>query len=140
MSFEIPTFLWVHIEENLILMGLLLPTRLSLVSVISHLLFFYLNVSCAHKHFFIWIQICNIWTINCLTLRITPVVDGISWSWSHGSWTTHAISVYHCSNPFHGKVYLIQHYVIKFVCDLRQVGSFPRVLRFSSTIKLTAKI
>jgi hypothetical protein len=26
------------------------------------------------------------------------------------------------SNPVHGKVYSIQHYVIKFVCDLRQVG------------------
>jgi hypothetical protein len=26
------------------------------------------------------------------------------------------------SNPVHGKVYSIQHYVIKFVCDLRQVS------------------
>ena len=26
------------------------------------------------------------------------------------------------SNPVHGDVYLIQHYVIKFVSDLRQVG------------------
>ena len=25
------------------------------------------------------------------------------------------------SNPVHGKVYLIQHYVLKFVSDLRQV-------------------
>jgi hypothetical protein len=28
------------------------------------------------------------------------------------------------SNPIHGEVYLIQHYVIKFVSDLRQVDSF----------------
>ena len=28
------------------------------------------------------------------------------------------------SNPFHGKMYSIQHYVIKFVSDLRQVGGF----------------
>jgi hypothetical protein len=28
------------------------------------------------------------------------------------------------SNPIHGKVYSIQHYVIKFVSDLRQVGGF----------------
>jgi hypothetical protein len=28
------------------------------------------------------------------------------------------------SNPAHGEVYLIQHYVIKFVSDLRQVGGF----------------
>ena len=28
------------------------------------------------------------------------------------------------SNPAHGEVYSIQHYVIKFVSDLRQVGGF----------------
>ena len=28
------------------------------------------------------------------------------------------------SNPVHGELYSIQHYVIKFVNDLRQVGSF----------------
>ena len=28
------------------------------------------------------------------------------------------------SNPVHGEVYLIQHYVIKFVSDMRQVGEF----------------
>jgi hypothetical protein len=28
------------------------------------------------------------------------------------------------SNPIHGEVYLIQHYVIKFVGDLRHVGGF----------------
>jgi hypothetical protein len=33
-------------------------------------------------------------------------------------------------NPIHGELYSIQHYVIKFVSDLRQVGSFLRVLRF----------
>ena len=36
------------------------------------------------------------------------------------------------SNPVHGEVYLIQHYVIKFVSDLRQVGGFFSV---SSTNK-----
>ena len=40
-----------------------------------------------------------------------------------------------------GEVYLIQHYVIKFVSDLRQVGGFLRVLRFSPPLsKLTATI
>ena len=38
------------------------------------------------------------------------------------------------SNPAHGEVYLIQHYVKKFVSDLRQVGSFRRVLRFPPQI------
>jgi hypothetical protein len=31
------------------------------------------------------------------------------------------------SNPVHGEVYSIQHYVIKFVGDLRQVGGFLRI-------------
>jgi hypothetical protein len=34
-------------------------------------------------------------------------------------------------------VYSIQHYVIKFVSDLRQVNDFLRVLQFSPLIKLT---
>ena len=34
----------------------------------------------------------------------------------------------------------VQHYVIKFVIDLRQVGGFLRVLRFPLPIKLTATI
>jgi hypothetical protein len=44
------------------------------------------------------------------------------------------------SNPVHGEVYSIQHYVIKFISDLRQVGDFLWVLRFPPTIKLTATI
>jgi hypothetical protein len=39
-----------------------------------------------------------------------------------------------------GEVYLAQHYVIKFVDDLRQVGGFLRVLQFQLPIKLTATI
>jgi hypothetical protein len=31
------------------------------------------------------------------------------------------------SNTAHGEMYSIQHYVIRFVSDLRQVGSFLRV-------------
>ena len=34
----------------------------------------------------------------------------------------------------------IQHYVIKFDNDLRQVGGFRRVLRFPPPIKLTSTI
>ena len=40
------------------------------------------------------------------------------------------------SNPVHGEVYSIQHYVIKFVSDLQQVSGFLRVLRFPPLIKL----
>jgi hypothetical protein len=42
------------------------------------------------------------------------------------------------SNPAHGEVYLKQHYVIKFVSGLRQVGGFLRVLWFPPPINLTA--
>ena len=38
-------------------------------------------------------------------------------------------------NPTHGKVYSIQHYVIKFVSDLQQVCGFLWVLRFPPTNK-----
>ena len=34
----------------------------------------------------------------------------------------------------------VQHYVIKFVSDLRQVGGFLCVLRFPPPIKMTATI
>jgi hypothetical protein len=44
------------------------------------------------------------------------------------------------SNLDQSEVYLIQHYVIKFVSDLRQVGGFLRVLRFPPPMKLTATI
>ena len=44
------------------------------------------------------------------------------------------------SNPAHDEVYSIQHYVIKFVSDSRQVGGFLLVFRFPPIIKLTAMI
>jgi hypothetical protein len=52
--------------------------------------------------------------------------------------------VYCNANPFifsglSGCTWGVQHYVIKFVSDLRQVGGFPWVLRFSP-IKMTATI
>ena len=39
-------------------------------------------------------------------------------------------------NPAHGEAYSIQHYVIKFVSDLRQVSGFLQVLLVSSTNKI----
>jgi len=45
-------------------------------------------------------------------------------------------SVHFESQPERG----VQHYVIKFVSDLRHVDGFVRVLRFSAPIKLTATI
>jgi hypothetical protein len=37
-------------------------------------------------------------------------------------------------NPTDVEVYLIQHYVIKFVSDLQQVGGFLRVLENSDYV------
>ena len=50
--------------------------------------------------------------------------------------TTNAVSL----NPAHGEVYSIQHYVIKFVSDLRQFGRLSSGTPVSATIKLTATI
>ena len=61
-----------------------------------------------------------------------------------GFTTNCASSAYHhpcCQfEPVHGQVYSIQHFVIKFVSDLRQVGGFFRLLWFPPPIKLTATI
>jgi hypothetical protein len=38
------------------------------------------------------------------------------------------------SNPTHGEVYSIQHYVTKFVSDLRQVSDFLRFLWFPRSV------
>ena len=80
-----------------------------------------------------------------ITCRIKKNFDSLwpikrlSWLWLYGSWIYNY--VYLCnqclsplklwvSNPTHGEVYWIQHYVIKFVSDLPQVGGFLWVLRF----------
>jgi hypothetical protein len=53
------------------------------------------------------------------------------------SWTTYAVSAYHnwCCEFESRSGRGAQHYVIKFVSDLRQIGGF---LRFPPPIKLTA--
>ena len=76
-------------------------------------------------------------------------------SWFKQKWTLYVIKQYNyfrilninptttnivSSNPVHGEMYSIQHYVIKFVSDLRQVGGFLRVLLFPPPTKLTASI
>jgi hypothetical protein len=50
--------------------------------------------------------------------------------------TTNAVS----SNSAHVTVYSIQHYVIKFVSDLRQIIGFFQVFQFPPPTKLTAMI
>jgi len=55
-----------------------------------------------------------------------------------GFTTIYAISAYHhwCCEFESRSGQGVQHYVIKSVSDLRQVGVFLRVLRFPSPIKL----
>jgi len=59
-----------------------------------------------------------------------------------GFTTTYAISAYHnwCCEFESRSGRGVQHYVIKFVSDLRQVGGFLRVVLFPPPIKLTATI
>ena len=55
-----------------------------------------------------------------------------------GFTTTYAISAYHHCEFESRSGRGVQHYVIKFVSDLRQVGGFLQVFRFPPPIKLTA--
>ena len=45
--------------------------------------------------------------------------------------TTKGVSL----NPIYGEMYSLQHYVIKFISDLRQIDGSLRVLRFHPSIK-----
>jgi hypothetical protein len=40
------------------------------------------------------------------------------------------------SNPVHGEVYSIQHYVTQYISDFRQVGSFRLVLQLPPPISM----
>ena len=64
---------------------------------------------------------------------------GSSWSWSNGSWIyNYLCNQWRCEFEYRSyEVYSIQHYVIKFVSDMRQVGGFLQVLQFPPPIKWT---
>ena len=47
------------------------------------------------------------------------------------------VTLLYCDDDFQYHEQGVQHYVIKFVSYLRQVGDFLRVLQFPSPIKLT---
>ena len=75
------------------------------------------------------------------------IVVIVSWSKCFGSlfiyWTIQYKTCFlrlFSLNPVHGEVCSIQHYVIKFVSDLRQAWDLLRVLQLPPSIKLTAKI
>ena len=71
----------------------------------------------------------NFWFVDILLLKeMKVIITIIEVNWSYSFW----------SNS--GEVYSMQHYVIKFVNHLRQVGGFRLVFRFPPPIKLTATI
>jgi hypothetical protein len=55
-------------------------------------------------------------------------------------WNHKLTKVASSNHPAHAEVYSIQHYVIKIVNDLRQVVDFLWVLKFPTSITLTATI
>jgi hypothetical protein len=56
---------------------------------------------------------------------------GLNWHWVFGvDWFHYIFTKIMSSNPVYGEVYSIQHYVIKFVSDLRQVGGFYTQCQF----------
>ena len=73
----------------------------------------------------IFILKCPVSIPQKLTPAISEIFDNSSWSNQY------------CSNLAHGELYSIQHYVIKLVSDLWQVGGFLQVLQFPPPIKLT---
>ena len=64
------------------------------------------------------------------------IVVGFTTAYATVPFTTEVVN----SNPVHHAEYSIQHNVIKFVSDLRQVGGFLLVIRFSPPMKLAAMI
>ena len=98
-------------------------------------------------HFIIWISSDYGLSLSQLEQIIIDFVycrEGPSWSWSYGSWIYNYLCnqcLYHWCCVFESRsVRGVQHYMIKFVNDLRQVVGFLRVIRFPSPIKLTATI
>jgi len=69
-------------------------------------------------------KVCSIYTQLTVVAIVDMIVVDLQLPVQSVPITTKAVSL----NPVHSEMYSIQHYVIKFVCDLRQVGDFLRVL------------
>ena len=95
---------------------------------------------------FFFVAFFSLFVFFCVLYWMLPMYQWIFHSGRDrmvvGFTTTYAISAYHhwCCE-FEPRLRRgVQHYVIRFVSDLRQVGGFLRVLRFPLPIKLTARI
>ena len=64
------------------------------------------------------------------------IVVVIAWKLDIPEQSVHITTNVVSSKTPHCEVYSIQHYVIKFISDLRQVGDFLEVLRLPPPIKL----
>ena len=84
------------------------------------------NVTCSHQDTVEKLLTLRKTTISHILLKVTW--QNVSNVWS-SVWLSRS-----------GELHSIQHYVIKFVSDLRQVGGFLLVLRFPPPIKLTSRI
>jgi hypothetical protein len=74
-------------------------------------------------------------------MHIHDRAKGPSWAWSYGGWIYNYLCN-QCLSPLMLWVesqsgWGVQHYVIKFVSDLWQVGGYLQDLRFPPPIKLT---
>ena len=79
--------------------------------------------------------------LNACLMSIGDVIVVIVWylDWQLSMQSVPITTKVMSSNPAHGEVYSIPHYMIKFVSDLGQVGGFHRILLFPPLIKLTAR-
>jgi len=74
---------------------------------------------------------------NCNIKVIVQLFTSYSlWSTPHHEWDSNIVTF----NPAHGKMYSIQHYVMKLISDLQQIGGFLQVIQFPPPIKLTATV
>ena len=96
-----------------------------------------ISVLCKHERKFIWKYYKN---QKLLENQIKQIYRYSGWKFIHFSVKGNFSTLYlyisfliYSIFPYH----LIQHYVIKFFSDLRQIGGFLWVLRFPSPIKLT---
>jgi Ca2+/Na+ antiporter len=84
-----------------------------------------------------WGSCCEIFTFSAVFCGLCDrMIVGFTTKYASVPITINVVR----SNPAHGEVYSMQHYVINFVSDLRQVCGFPRGILFPPPIKLTATI
>ena len=86
-------------------------------------------------HILIFFHLCTCQKLKVITYFMFLVV--IVWQFDLQVLITINVVI---SNSAHDEDYLMQHYVIKFVSDLRLVSGFLWVLWFPPPIKLTATI